>query len=641
MPSHATDSRRAPDSPAWIFTVVALTLVVYAPGMGGKFVYDDLPFIVNNANIHVTDLSLDAWMRALFSLPEAHVGRWLSMLSFAINYYFFQLSIVPYKIANLCIHVLNGAVLTAMLRKLVSLSDLTDTLDIQRRRRSWIPIVVAGVWLILPINLTAVLYVSQRMESFCQLFVLVGLCGYLGARIRHFKGEANVWPAALWLLGATAAGCMVKESAILLPLYAFVADVVLTGLTDNTTRRSKSILLLFGIILGLPFIAGTVWLSTWIFGSATYAMNFGTMQRLLTESRVVVDYIQWTLFPRIDQLALLHDDYDLSRGLFAPLSTALSILSLSTLLAVAWIVRRTAPLATVGILWFFAGHVLTATIIPLDLVFEHRNYFASIGLLLAVVFGFAALPLQKRARTLLVTAGVCCAAYLAVTTIRRAYDWGDPLRFVLTEAAHRPQSSDAQYQLAVALSRRINGIETTQARLEELLTRAAELPGASIAPEASLIIGRAQLGRDADARWWSSLIAKLRSRASSRTDINALRGILQCHLDRKCPDTESLVSAYLAALQWPHPSVPLLVDYADLAYGGLQDSGLAEQVLRTALIAKADDVAARTRLIKLLTTQGRIDEAKIEISTLRSTNRFGALDAVIANLEVATKTRDD
>ncbi|MGH8114926.1 MAG: hypothetical protein ACREPS_07745, partial [Rhodanobacteraceae bacterium] len=43
-------------------------------------------------------------------------------------------------------------------------------------------LLVSIAWMLLPINLMAVLYVVQRMESLCQLFVLAGLWAYLHGR---------------------------------------------------------------------------------------------------------------------------------------------------------------------------------------------------------------------------------------------------------------------------------------------------------------------------------------------------------------------------------------------------------------------------------------------------------------------------
>ncbi len=615
-----------------VAAALLLTASIYAAGMGGNFIYDDLPFIAGNEGLRVAHSTFHAWMRAALSFPEAHQGRWLGMLSFALNEYFSGLAVVPFKLTNLAIHLLNGVLLYAMLRRLFALAACKGGVA-SSASLPWMALAVTTAWMVLPINLTSVLYVTQRFESLCQSFVLLGLAGYFAARLRHLMAGGSAWPMAVWLLGATAAGCAVKESAILLPLYALIADAALTGLVDGTGRRSRALVVLYAATLGVPMVAGMVWLLLWIFGPTTYSMNFGTMQRLYTEARVLVDYLQWTLWPRLDQFALIHDDYALSQGLFKPLSTALSMLMLAGLGAIAWAVRRSVPLATIGISWFFAGHLMTATVIPLDLVFEHRNYFPSIGVLLATASLGATLAKDGRIRALMSVVAILLVVRAAQITARRAYEWGDGWRFALAEAVHRPLSSDAQYAFAVALSQGASGIRVTQEQVETVLAHAARLPGASIAPEATLIIGRAKLKQAIDPDWWRSLVGKLESHPPSTTDINALNGLLQCRLQRLCTDTQPLLDACMAALSRGAPAAPLLSGYADFAMDDLHEPAMAERALRDALAARPDGALYRVKLIRLLRAEHRIPEAQAETAKLRAANRFGELDAMIADLD--------
>ena len=51
---------------------------------------------------------------------------------------------------------------------------------------------------------------------------------------------------------------------------------------------------------------------------------------------------------------------------------------------IAILVRHRRPLTSLGIAWFLAAHALTASFLPLELVYEHRNYFAALGVLLAM-----------------------------------------------------------------------------------------------------------------------------------------------------------------------------------------------------------------------------------------------------------------
>src|SRR5690606_19276858 len=92
-------------------------------------------------------------------------------------------------------------------------------------RGQWLAALVAGVWLLHPINLSAVLFVVQRMESLAQLFVLLGLLLYVDARTQQTRGmDWRLWlgfPVCLLL------GMATKESAVLLPLYALLLEGII------------------------------------------------------------------------------------------------------------------------------------------------------------------------------------------------------------------------------------------------------------------------------------------------------------------------------------------------------------------------------------------------------------------------------
>ena len=174
--------------------LAVLSIVLYWPGLSGGFAFDDLPFVVDNIDVHVTTLKLDAWVRAAFSFPAGHQGRWLTMLSFAANYYFTGLDPFWLKLTNLAIHLLNGLVLFLLLRALFDLRQAAcrTASSFSADRAPFVAAVVAGTWLLLPINVTAVLYVTQRLESLCTLFILCGLLVYLRARLRCYRHEGVV-----------------------------------------------------------------------------------------------------------------------------------------------------------------------------------------------------------------------------------------------------------------------------------------------------------------------------------------------------------------------------------------------------------------------------------------------------------------
>ncbi len=121
-------------------------------------------------------------------------------------------------------------------------------------------------------------------------------------------------------------------------------------------------------------------------GTGAWASRDFTLHtRLLSEARIVSDYIGWTLLPTPGALSFYHDDFAVSTGLLSPWTTLAGIALLASMAAMAVLVRHRRPLVALGLALYLGCHLLTGTVLPLELIYEHRNYFASFGLLLAVI----------------------------------------------------------------------------------------------------------------------------------------------------------------------------------------------------------------------------------------------------------------
>jgi hypothetical protein len=629
---------------AALFALLVIAVAIYAPGLSGGFTYDDMSFVVGNAGIQIHTTDLRDWVAAAFSFPGGlHQGRWLGMLSFAANHGFTGLDPFWFKLTNLAIHLLNGVLVFLALRALFALRRecVGEPVGAASFDGPLAAAAIAGLWLVLPINLTAVLYVSQRLESLSNTFVFLGLWWYLRVRLAHWRGERGA--AGLWisLLVCSGIGVLVKESAAMLPLYAACAEFAIARAHNRDGSRSRGITALYLCVLLLPLLLGLAWLASWMFGPTTYSRPFDTWQRLLTESRVLVDYLRWTLAPSLDALTLYHDDIEVSHGLLDPPTTLVSIIGLAGLLAVALWQRTRRPLFTVGILWFFCGHLLTATIIPLLLAFEHRNYFPSLGLLLAGASLFALEGGLQRSRMRVALAALVIGFY-AFTTWMRAQEWSDPMRLALSEASKRPGSALAQYDRAMSLIHA--GTMDGRPVLKEgllALDSSRHLPGASIMYEQMLITTLTDMGQPVDPDWWTSLIQKLRTRPPTISDAKSLANLNGCFLDKKCKeDLPLLAQAYAAALSFPRPPAALLFVHAEFAWWLQDDHALAETDTRTAVARSPLDPNARRSLAILLMSIGKLGEARVEVDALKGMNYFGMLDKLIAPIEHALRDKE-
>lgn len=623
---------------AWLILALmaALTVAVYAPSLRGGFVFDDGYYFLDNQDVHVDSLDLGAWTRAALSQAGMNQFRALGMLSFALNYYFTGLDPFWLKATNLAIHLANGMLLFLMLRALFRLHGVCAA---RHSRRLPLEIglaaaLLAGAWLLLPINLTAVAYISQRLEALANLFVLLGLYLYLRQRKRVYvdgSGGGMLW---LILVACAVLGLAAKETAALLPLYTACIEFALTGFRNSDRRPSRPAIAAHVVLLVLPLVAGLIWLSTWAFSGMTALRQFSTTERLLTEARVLVHYIQWTLLPNLNALTFYHDDIAVSHGLLQPPGTLFSILALAALGLVALWQRRRRPLFCLGIAWYFAGHSMTATIVPLELVFEHRNYFPSIGLLLAGASLLALEPLVRAPRVAL----TACAGFLmlfALTTLLRAQEWSHPLRLAYSEALKRPASSRAQYALAhtLILAARDDDSPLLQQSVT-ILKRDAALPNSGIASLQALIYLAARAHRPIDPGWWEAMTQKLRAHTPSQTDVDAIIFLYRCQQRGDCPrQVPELLGVFVAGLAGSQGNVNLMSAYGEFALLELHDVGLAERMYREAVTARPQVAVYRANLVEFLIATNQLAAAQGALQDLRAMNTLGALDQVISRLE--------
>jgi len=691
-----------------LLLALLITAAVYWSGLSGSWLFDDYPNIVDNPGVQPHAASVPALVRAALSSPASEFKRPLVSLSFAANYLVSGLNPWSWKLFNLAVHLLNGTLVFLLARMLLLAvphsSPPLHTGEGDWRRAGILAALIAAGWMLLPINLTAVLYVVQREESMANLFVLLGLIGYVAGRQRmlwcrsapcarmllesappqdssqrQFAHRARSYTEGVWggfwlcavsLVISTVIGLLAKETAAMLPLYAFLVEWILFRFKrvslsvgagpgrDNApdeavvAHRVRSyrewdgrIAGLFVVVLALPLLAGLIWLLPGVLNTANWATRDFTLgERLLSEARVVCDYIGWTLLPTPQVLSFYHDQFRISTGLLSPWTTLTSLLGITALFVLVFRLRRRQPLVALGIALYLGCHVMTGTIIPLELVYEHRNYFASFGVLLAVVPWLAAVspgavqPAVHRHRWRLPRRVLlaCLLLWWAGLTTATAYAWGDPLRLAQDLAARAPDSPRAQYELGriyIIYSHYDPASPYTRLAYAPL-EKAASFPESSILPQQALIFMNSRMGLPLKPQWWDSMIAKLKARKPGVQDESSLAALAQCARDSACPlPTDRMVQAFGAALDHPKPSARLQATYCDYAWNVLNDHALGLRMIESAVTTAPREPAYRTTLVRMLVAQGQYPEAKRQIQALQTLNIGGRLDRDIAELK--------
>ena len=628
-----------------MLVVLGMTSVVYFPGLSGQYIFDDFWILVENPRVHVDSLDPEQWISAVQSYGTDHQSRALTMLSFALNHYFTGLDPYWMKFTNLLIHLLNGVLLFLVLQALFGLwrTSIPSASRVSPASITWASLTLCSAWLLLPVNLTAVLYVAQRMESLSNTFVLLGLCIYLASRTRHWQGEGGYLGMICGLVLCTVAGMLVKESAVLLPLYAACIEGSITRFCTAGGERSRGLVWLYIILLAVPAIIGMVWFLTWVGGPTTYPRPFTLVERLMTEARVLVIYVMWVLVPLLDNLSLYHDDIVISRGLFDPPTTAGAIVCLVGLLLLGLKQIRLRPLFALGVFWFFAGHAVTATVIPLELVFEHRNYFPSIGLLLAFVSILLLEPgikffFMRRVVALLVV------VFFATQTTLAAREWSDPQRLSVAFVKKNPDSLLSQHEFARALFRKAedsSGDVKNQLykTIERTLETASGLNPHIITSEAMLIILAGHIDRSVEERWWYSIKKKLAGTKALYPNIQSLGKLARCQLTGACSEQlEHLADAFMVASNQPDSPPALWVVYARFAAHNLNDPQLAERSYRKALEIVPGNSDVRKELVSYLVQQGDLESVIPDLKLLDSEKKLGFVSGTIEKLKKAVKS---
>ncbi|HEU0196405.1 MAG TPA: hypothetical protein VFQ88_04205 [Nevskiaceae bacterium] len=620
----------------WLLIALAVTAAVYSLGLGGGFLFDDFPNIVDNPALRLHDLSLPDLANAALSSPSSEFKRPLSSITFALNEYFAGgLDPVGMKLTNIVIHLANGVLL--YLLTLALLGGLgTRGPPLASRDPRWTALFVATGWLLLPINLTGVLYIVQRMASLANLFVLLGLLGYVHGRRRMLNGHRGLALATTALVLGTAIGFTAKETAIMTPLYALLIEWLVFGFrrtvpVADTPRRDWRIVVLFLIVLVLPLIAGLSWEVPKVLRPSAWATRDFTLdQRLLSELHIIADYVRWTLLPTPDALSFYHDGYPVSTGWLHPWTTLGGGVFLAALVAFAIAIRRRAPLVALGIGLFFAAQLLTGTILPLELVYEHRNYFASAGLLLALIpflCAPGAMPLARR-----VLLGGLLVLWTAETAMT-AYGWGTPLRLSVTLAERAPNSPRAQYGLGrtyVILSHYDPNSPYTKLAYAPL-ERAMRLPGSSILPEQALIMMNSTMHRPLKDSWWQQIDTTLRARRPGAQDITSMAALTHCAVARRCDLPKGkMIAAFMAGLSHPNPDARLLAAYSDYAWNVLGDERLGLSMARDTIHAAPNVAAYHITLLRMEVVAGHRNAARQQLAVLRQLNVAGSLDRDIA-----------
>lgn len=424
-----------------VWPIAALLVVLlYLPGIAGPFLFDDF----SNLDALGAHGGITSWESLRLYLSQGHsgpTGRPISLISFLINDNGWPSVAASFKYTNIIIHALNGCLLFwIQLKLLAGFQSLTE------RQRLGVALVGSFLWLAHPLFVSTVLYVVQRMAMLAATFVLAGILSHLYLRtLVNNNPRGGYWGMTLSLGLWGSLAILSKENGALLPVLILVIESTVYSNSQRLKDSWKAFflwgptLLMLGYLIYVPVSNG--------FWDKWPARDFSPYERLITESRIIWDYVFGLYSFQGTEGGLFHDDYVLSRSIWFPISTLFSSIGIVASLLWAIYTRRRWPLLSLAILFFLAGHLVESTSIGLELYFEHRNYlpavFAFLPLSVALIrsngsWKWAATP------TLLIL--------VAMLLFNRVDLWSNNVALAMAWAKEAPNSVRAQRSAAIALT---------------------------------------------------------------------------------------------------------------------------------------------------------------------------------------------
>lgn len=439
--------------------LVGATLLAYANSFGGPFVFDDVPSIVENTSIR-------SFRSALFPPSEGGVtvsGRPVLNVSLALNHAISGFDVWSYHALNLLIHVLAGLTLFGLVRRtleIVGRGHRTPPMNGERRdtaippysEHAWpLALVIAGLWLLHPLQTESVTYVVQRAESLMGLFFLLTLYCFVrgvspvvggvlppdsaasnqsGHKTPPTQDHTRGWFILSFL--SCLLGVGTKEVTVLAPVLVFLYDrTFVSGSFRAAWQRHR----------GWHLLLATTWLPlAWLVlgtgGNRGGTMGFDVASSLvgswLTQFEAVTRYLWLAFWPH--PLVFDYGTIPPARlGSALPWMAPVLVLVPATL----WALWRRPVTGFLGA-WFF-GILAPTSLVPgaLQMIVEHRMYLP-LAAVIALVAGAAA-PRLGRRRLLAAGAGLALAA--GTVTWQRNAVYQDELALWQDTIAKRPDNA--------------------------------------------------------------------------------------------------------------------------------------------------------------------------------------------------------
>jgi hypothetical protein len=403
----------------WIWLIGALfCTTLYLAGVAGPYLVDDQQLITGQEEVfRSAKSSVDYWKSKNFGL----IDRGVSQTSFYFQKYICGYESYCSKGINVVIHILNSAFLYFFIRKVLIFIGL------EKKQLVWIASLASVLFMIHPLFVSTVLYAIQRMTLLSGSFVILsGICSF--NVFQRSKLNAWIW-SALFLMSLLIA-TMSKENGVAVISMPIILLLLNKRIKQNVKINFVILIFLSCVVLCLLFFER---LYNFILSSYNLA-HFDISERLLTQPGVWLEYIRLIVFPCIGSFGFFRDDVEIvssieSKSFIVPFLVLMLVLFAS--IWAAFCKNKIYQACGFGMIWFFTFNIIEGTVFGIEMMYEHRAYIPSIGVILTgSVVLYQLFVICGRYKVYLLAA---VFLYMSLLSGIRALQWSELTSLMYTE----------------------------------------------------------------------------------------------------------------------------------------------------------------------------------------------------------------
>ena len=459
-----------------IYIILIIGLCLYFYSLFGKFLWDDEEQIVNNSYIHSISNIPEFFLGSTFNTGGAGslTGIYykpLLITLFSVIYSIFGNNSFFFHLFQLSLHIINSVCIFIIFNYFFN-KIIIKEIKYLKRFGIWISFFGAILFLVHPINVESVVYISASQEV---LFFTFGIMSFMflilnKENIKVFNVEFNSYLlSGIFVLFAF----LSKETGILF----FIINIMYIFVFQKD--RFKKFIYYFVSTLSIYIILRFFIARIGLRGKGiTPIMQLSFFERLINIPKVIFFYFKTFFYPRY---LLISQNWIVEKinmkDFYIPFIIIITIFSI-LIYMIFYFYRNKLfnkcfiKLYTFFLIWFIVGIGLHIQIIPLDMTVADRwFYFPIVGLIfiLILITSFLIYKFRNVIKNIEIISFIIITFLLTIfscRTLLRTFDWSSGLTLYQNDIKYNKNAYDLENNYGVELIRK-NKVEDAKFHFEK------------------------------------------------------------------------------------------------------------------------------------------------------------------------------